>query len=151
MLREHEEHEMPKRLRIFLSLVSAILSGGALWYAWLRYSGTLDQPAPFWWYDRVQPGFIALAGILYLLATILFLLSSSAGWSVLKAGLSIIPLLLFSNLMVFIVRIVQSVLQGNASFFFERVIAQPHKFILIPIIVIALMLLGALGKYESNR
>jgi hypothetical protein len=139
-----------KWLRILLPCLSTIFGGGALWYSWFSYTHLANQ-ADAYWYQWIQPVFIGLTGILCLIATILFLLGSSSGRPVLEFGLSIIPLLLFFNLVILPFRVVQNLIQGNTGFLFDRLLSQPYKLILIPVIVIALIWLEALSKSAKRN
>jgi hypothetical protein len=138
-----------KQELLFLSFVSTILGGGALWYAWLRYNMMLNRP-DLNWYGWIQPMAMALVGILCLSATILLILGKLSGRSVFKAGLSIIPLLLFSNLIILVFRVIQNIIQGRAQSIFDRLFTEPRN-ILIPIVVIALLLLGYLGRNTEDK
>lgn len=144
--------ETLKWLPGLIPLLSLLLGGGALWYTWLRYASLVGQPNTYW-YHWIQPAFFGFTGILCLVAAILFILGKSSGWPVLEMGLAIIPLLLFFNLIVFLFRGIQNLIQGTAGFFFDRLLAQPYKLILIPVIVIILTLFEILnkrGKGSSN-
>lgn len=133
---ENPTSETSRWSLILLPVVSTILGSGALWYSWFRYNSIVNRP-DFQWYNWIQPAFIALMGILCLSATILFISGKSSGWSVFKAGLSIVPLILFSNLVILIFRVIQNILQGNAIPFISRLYVSPlNKAIL----AVALML-----------
>jgi hypothetical protein len=134
---------------ISLSVISATLGSGALWFTWFRYNSLLNRPE-IEWYGRIQPIFFALMGILCLWAAILFVLRKPSGWPVFKTGLSMVPLLLFTNLLILLFRVIQNIFQGNVNFFFERVFAQPYKVILILAVVIALVLLGSLNEKREQ-
>lgn len=152
MNNNHEEkvtNQTPKWLLILLPFISTILGGAALWYTWFRYNGVVNRPE-FHWYSWILPAFMALAGILCLSATLLFILGKSSGWSVFKAGLSIIPLILFSNLVILVFRIIQNIIQGNAKPFFDSLFTQPRNMV-IPMVVIVLILLGYLDKRVKNK
>jgi len=148
----HEENSTsgtPKWLLILRPFVSALLGVSALWYAWYRYTNMAYRPDSQW-YGWIQLALIAMMGILCLSAVALFVSGKSSGSSVFKAGLSIIPLLLFSNLVVLMFRAIQNIIQGNATFFLDRLIAQPQRIVLILIVLIALGLLGSLNE-RANR
>jgi len=143
-------NETSKWLRFLLPLISTALGSGALWYAWVRYNMLMNRTDSYW-YGWIQVALIAFMGILCLSATVLSISGRSSGWSVFKLGLSIVPLLLFSNLVILVFRIVQSIMQGNAKLFFDRLLTQPQKLILIPIVIIVLLLLGALSEQDKHE
>lgn len=142
-------NQTPKWLLNVLPFISTILGGSALWFAWLRYNSMANGPE-FHWYDWIQPAFIALMGILCLWATLLFILGKSSGLSVFTYGLSIVPLILFSNLVILVFRIIQNIIQGNAQPFFDSLFTQPRNMV-IPMVVIVLILLGYLDKRVKNK
>jgi hypothetical protein len=146
---EIQAGETPKRLLPLMSLLSLIPGGAALWYAWLRSGSLMNLPVVHW-YQWVQPALFGLMGILCLLAAILFLLGRSSGWSVFKFGLSIVPLVLFSNLIVLLFRVIQNMLQGNPTFIFDRLVAQPQKILFVLIVLIALGWLGSLNERAKS-
>jgi hypothetical protein len=104
----------------------------------------------FLWYGWIRLAFMLLIGILCLLATILFILGKSSGWSVFMGGLFMVPLMLFSNLVILAFRVIQNIVQGNAQPFFDRLFTQPEN-IAIPIVVITLVLLGFVGRRDKNK
>jgi hypothetical protein len=146
----HVEEKQAKTPRWVLSALALVLGIGSLWFTWLRYESLSSQP-DFYWYNWIQIAGIALLGVLCLWASVLFLWGKSHGWSVFKAGLSIVPLVLFFNLMILLYRVVQNILQGNASFFFERVLSQPYKVILVVVILVALTLLRSLQENKGEQ
>lgn len=146
---EKTSNPTPNWLINMLPFISAILGGGALWYSWLKYNDIVSQSV-FHWYEWIRPALMVLMGILCLLATILFILGKSSGWSVFMGGLSMVPLMLFANLVILVVRLIQNILQGNAQPFFDRLFTQP-KNIAIPIVMITLVLLGLLSKRDKNQ
>ena len=135
ILEEKLSNRTPKWLLI---LISAVVGSGALWFAWFRYSIVVNRPE-FNLYNWIQLAAIILVGILCLSATSLFILGKSSGGSVLKTGLSIIPLLLFLNLIILVFRVVQSIFQGNALSFISRFYVSPlNKAILVLVVIIIL-------------
>jgi hypothetical protein len=146
----HVKEKQAKTPNWFLSALAFVLGIGALWFTWLRYESLGSQP-DFYWYSWIQIAGIALLGILCLWASVLFLSGKSYGWPVFKAGLSIVPLILFFNLMILLYRVVENILQGNANFFFERVLSQPYKVILVVVIIVALTLLGSLQENKREQ
>lgn len=129
--------------------ISALLGGGALWYTWFRYHDLASRSELFW-HEWIRLAFMLLFGALCLAATVLFFLGKSSRWSVFMGGLYMVPLLLVSNLVILIVRVILNIVQGKAQPLFEKLFAQP-KNIAIPIIVIALVLLSILGKADQNK
>jgi hypothetical protein len=147
---ENKQNKASNGSLALLALSSLILGSSALWFTWIRYDRLLNQPGTYW-YNWVQLAGIALLGILCLCAAILFILGKSSGRSVFKVGLSIIPILLFANLMNLVFRNIQSIFRGNTTFFFERMFAQPYKLLLILAVVIALAVLGSLNEKDENK
>jgi len=148
VFQEKESNEKPKGLASLFPLLSPLLGGGALWLAWMRYSALINQSSANW-YQWVQTAAIALVGILCLLATVLVLFDRSSGTAVLKTGLSIVPLLLFANLLVLLARIGQSILEGNAMMFLARLYASPLNKALL-IVVGILIVLSILKETEKQ-
>jgi len=146
----HEEknlHKSPSQL--LPTLVSLILGGSVLWYTWFRYERLINQPVSNW-YSWIQLAMIALIGILSLWAATLFILGKPAARDFFKLGLSAIPILLFINLIIFLVRVFQNILQGNASLFLERLFAQPYRILVILVVVIALIVLNWLNEKSEQ-
>jgi hypothetical protein len=135
---------------ILLALSSLTLGGGAIWWAWLRYED-LARQSDSYWYSWVQLAGMALVGILCLLAAMLFFQGRQSARSVFKLGISIVPIILFANLMILVFHGIQNVLQGDASFFLDRILAQPYKLLFILVIVIALAVLGSLNEKEKQQ
>lgn len=124
---------------IVLALASAILGSGTLWFIWIRYNNSSDR-LDLSWYNWVQLAALALMGMLCLSAALLFITGRPSGWSVFRAGLSIAPLLLISNLVVLFFRVVQNIIQGNGISFLSRLYASPlNKAILAVVIVVILL------------
>lgn len=149
-MNSHDERTLHKRSsQVLLALVSLVLGSSALWYAWFRYERLVNQPDSNW-YSWVQLAMIALIGVLSLWAAILFILRKPAARDFFKLGLSGIPILLFVNLIVFLVRVFQNILQGNANLFFERLFAQPYRILFILVVVIALVILNSLNEKSKQ-
>src|SRR5688572_22303422 len=110
--------ETPKWSRVLLPLISTLLGSGTLWYALSRYNTLLNRPD---WYGWMQVAFIVLVGVLCIWATVLFILGKSSGLAVLKLGISIIPLILFVNLIVLLFRVIHNIMQGDAALFLDRI------------------------------
>jgi hypothetical protein len=141
-------HQTPRQTQVLLAVGSTILGLGALWYAWMRYN-LLAEPDSHW-YGWIQVAAIRFVGLLCIWAAVLFILGKPSALPLLKVGISIVPLILFFNLIVLIFRVIHNLTQGNATLFLDSVFAQPQKFIVIPIIVIALLLLESLMKKIKN-
>jgi hypothetical protein len=99
-----------------------------------------------YWYNWVQTAGIALMGILCLSAALLAIAGSPSARSVFSFGLSIVPIILFTNLMMLVIRGIQNILQGNATVFFDRLFEQPFRILFILAIVIALAVLRSLNE-----
>jgi hypothetical protein len=136
---ENQPRQMPKWSQPSLALVSAILGVGVLWFVWFRYSGISNRPeiSLYHWIQLVS---IALIGILCLSAAILFIAGKPFGWSVLKAGLSIVPLLLFSNLVVLLLRVSQNVMQGHGISLLSRLYASPLNKAIVGVVILLILL-----------
>ena len=132
-----------------LPFISAAIGGGALWYMWFKYLDLINQSG-VQWYEWTRPGFMLVMGTLCLLATILFIMDSPSGWSVFMGGLSMVPLMLFTNLVILGFRVIQSIFQGNAQPFLARLFTEPDNLI-IPIVVIAFILLSSLSKRDTYK
>jgi hypothetical protein len=140
---ENFDHQTPKWLMLLLSL---LVGGGALWYAWFQYGNLMNQPQ-LDWYVWIRPVSMLLVGAFCLVAAVLFILDKASARSVFMGGLSIIPLMLFSNLIVLIFRVVQNIFQGNADPFPVNISASPLKVILnIIIVVIVLSVIQEIKK-----
>ena len=149
----HSESNLDERSKpgsILFLFPSGILGGGALWYAWLRFTSLISRIDADW-YDWINPVMVLLLGFVCLWASLLFIIKNSSAMSIFKLGLSIVPVVLFVNLIILVIRVAIGILQGNAGFFLERILSYPHKALLIPIIVIALLILGVLTKTEEKK
>ncbi|MCR8843503.1 hypothetical protein NQ117_07385 [Paenibacillus sp. SC116] len=134
-------------LQKVIPFLSAFLGGAALWYTWYMYNDNwyaLDFP----WYGWIRVACIGLLGIFCVTASLLLLLGKPSGWNVLKLGLSIIPFMLLSGLIIVGFRGIHY-LFNNSGVFFERLFTDPSNFV-IPIIVVALLLLGKLNQTKSK-
>jgi hypothetical protein len=123
---------------ISLALISTVLGSTALWFTWFRYS-TLSHRPEFQWYEWTQPIFAAVMGILCVSAAVLFLVRKPSGWSTFKTGLSMVPLMLFTNLLILLARVILNIFQGNGPAFVSRLYASPlNKAILVLVILLVL-------------
>ncbi len=140
--RQEKQNDTSRWSLILSAFASALIGGGALWYTWFRYNGIVNQPN-FYWYNGVQLAFLALMGFLCLWATFLFIAGKPSGWTVFKTGLSVLPLLLFTNLVMLGFRVIQSAFQGNAATIISRLYASPlNKAILMVVIILTLLSLA---------
>ena len=121
-------------------LISAVISGVALWYTWFRFNTILalaDSP----WYLWIRPALTGVLGIVFLLATLLFLLGKSSGRSVFKGGLAMVPVILFSNLVIAVVfKLIPSIFNGNAKPFLEHLYTKPLDKAILSVAIIVLLL-----------
>jgi hypothetical protein len=132
---ENLDHQTPKWL---MPLLSLLVGGGALWYVWFQYGNLMNQPQ-LDWYVWIRPVSMFLVGAFCLVAAVLFILDKSSAESAFMGGLSIIPLMLFLNLIVFVFRVVRNIFQGNADPFPASISASPFKVILNIIIVVTVL------------
>lgn len=144
---ESLDNKTPKWLTGMLSL---LVGSGAFWYAWSQYNTLVNQPQ-LDWFAWIRPVLMLLLGIACLVASAFFVIGNPAAWSVFMGGLSIIPLMLFSNLIVLIFRVIQNIVQGNTDPFLSRLSTSPLKVILnIIVVVIALSVIQVIKKRENN-
>jgi hypothetical protein len=143
--------QVPKWLKNLLPLIAAVLGAGALWVARLQYISIMDQPQSEW-YAWIRPVLMGLVGILCIMAAFLFIIGKPSAWSVFVGGLSIIPIMLFSNLVILIFRVIQNVMQGDANPFLSRVSSSPLKVILnIIVVVIILSVIQGIKKSKNDN
>ncbi|SEO61085.1 hypothetical protein [Paenibacillus sp. OV219] len=130
--------QTPKWLLSLAPFLSALLGAGALWYTWTKYHEIVDPPS-FEWYGWIRPALITLVGMFFLLSTLLFIAGKAgAGWSLFVGSISAIPLILFVNLIVLLVRVVIGLFQGEASDLFSKLFATPfNKALLVVAIIFA--------------
>jgi hypothetical protein len=134
----------------WFGMLPLLVASGAFWYAWSQYNYLVHQLQPDW-YAWVRPVLMLLLGISCLVAFILFIMNRSSAWSVFIGGLSIIPIMLFTNLIVLIFRVLYNIVQGNTDAFLSRVSTSPLKVILnIIVVVIVLSVIQAIKKRENN-
>jgi F0F1-type ATP synthase assembly protein I len=99
----------------------------------------------------VRPVLMLLLGVSCLVAFTLFIMNRPSAWSVFMGGLSIIPIMLFTNLVVLIFRVLGNIVQGNTDAFLSRLSTSPLKVILnIIVVVIVLSVIQAIKKRENN-
>jgi hypothetical protein len=147
---ESNSQNVSAKQEVLLCFTSVLLGGAAIWFSWLRFTNLFSRPNVSW-YEWIQPSMVVLFAFLCLVAAILFVLRKPDAVSFFKLGLSVIPLILFINLVILLFRAAASVWQGDAGFILERVLSQPHKFILIPLIIIAWILLDRLSKSKDQK
>jgi len=147
----HNEEQQPRQTSILsliaVTLASAIVGSGALWFTWFRYDSFSNRP-DIPWNHWVQLIFLALMGILCLSAALLFISGRPSAWSVFKAGLSIVPLLLFFNLVVLVFRVIQNILQGNGMSFLSRLYANPLNKAMLGVVLV-FILLSVLKEFKK--
>lgn len=124
---------------VLMTLASATIGGGLLWFVWFRYTSSL-YGVEISWYNWIQLTALALMGVLCLAAGILFLTGKPSGWTLFKTSLLILPLLLFSNLIVFLFRVIQSTVQGNGISLLSRLYASPLNKAILGVILIIIVL-----------
>ncbi|RRJ63474.1 hypothetical protein EHV15_11455 [Paenibacillus oralis] len=147
--RENLAQESPDWLGKTLALLSALLVAGAFWYTWYSYQDWMaGTGVP--WYGWIRLAFTLLIGVFCLAATLLFIMGKRSGWSVFRAGLVLVPVMLASNLIILIIRAVIGVFEGKALPLFEKIFSDP-KSIAVPVIILALALLGALSKKDHKN
>lgn len=112
---ESNTEQTSNRQQILSSLVIALLGVAAIWYAWLRFT-SLATRTEIGWYEWIQPSMMVLFGVLSFWAALLSLLLRPDALFYFKLGLSIIPLILFVNLIILLFRVIAGILQGNAAF-----------------------------------
>ncbi|MBD8498578.1 hypothetical protein [Paenibacillus arenosi] len=147
---EHSTTLFADWMQKVIPVLSVLLGGAALWYTWYMYNdnmNTLDFP----WYGWIRVACIGILGIFCVTAALLLLLSKPLGWNVLKLGLSIIPFMLFSGLVIVGIRGIYYLFNNSSALFerFEQFIMDPSNLV-IPIIVVALLLLGKLNQTKSK-
>jgi hypothetical protein len=143
--------QTPKWLITLFAFIAAVLGVAALWVAWFQYGEILNQPQANW-YVWIRPVLMAVVGILCLVALVLFVAGRPSAWSVLVGGLSIIPIILFSNLVILILRVIQNIMQGNTDPFLSRFSESPLKVILnIIVVVIVLSVIQGIKKSKDNN
>ncbi len=141
----------PKWLINLLPFISGMLSGGALWYTWFTYNNMANEPE-FYWYAWIRLVLMIIMGILCLLATILFILNKPSAQAIFMGGLSMIPVILFSNLVILIFRIIQNILQENIYPFLSRLSTNPFRTILTIIVIILLLsVIDRIKKSQNNK
>jgi hypothetical protein len=145
---EKQPSKTSKWQSILLALTSAILGISALWFTWFLYSGIANR-LDIALYNWIQLASIALMGSLCLAAAILFIIGKPSGWSVFKAGVSIVPLLLFSNLVVLLFRVIQNLIQGNGISLLSRLYASPLNKAILGIVLV-LILLSVLKEAKKS-
>ncbi len=145
---EKQQKENTRLSPIVLTLTSAVLGSAALWYTRVRYDLLANHPDPSW-YNWVQLALIALMGMLCLSASFLFIGGKPSARSVFRAGLSIVPLLLFTNLVVLVFRVLLNIFQGNGAAFLSRLYASPFNKAILGVIFV-LILLSLLKELKKS-
>ncbi|MGI2329035.1 hypothetical protein [Planococcus sp. YIM B11945] len=116
MKKNHEEtySQQPQWVQIALPFASLFLAALAFWYTWSKYTDLINAPEVSWlqWAPRLS--LIAVAGLLFLGSAVLYLLNRQSSWSAFIAGLYMVPVILFVNLIVFLM-VLTGKLFGNAN------------------------------------
>jgi hypothetical protein len=80
------------------------------------------------------------------------MIGNPSAWSIFTGGLSIIPVMLFSNLVILIFRVIQNIVQGDTDPFLSRFSSSPLKVILnIIVVVIVLSLIQGIKKSKNDN
>ncbi|MFY0758022.1 hypothetical protein AB1K32_03950 [Metabacillus dongyingensis] len=108
---EKSKDQPPKWLLPILPFISLALGGASLWFSWFRYTRMVNQFG-FQWYNWIQPVLLVLAGILFFYAALLFIIGKPSGWAILINGISVIPVILFINLVILIGRGIVHLIKG---------------------------------------
>lgn len=137
--------ESPQKLTGLLPLIASITGLAILIYSVSRYNDLLNQSESFW-YHWFQTALVALIGIVCLISAFISVLSKQRmGWQLFIVGLSLFPIILFINLLVFLFDVIQGVLAGETLPLISRLYeSNPAKIILG--IVAALILLSVVKK-----
>jgi len=141
----------PEWMMKLVPVFSLVLGAVAFWYTWSRWqdltSGTEDV-----WYEWARPAWTMAIGIVFLAAAVIYLAGkSAAGWSAFKLGWVLVPVMLFTNLILLLIRVVQGVVQGHAWPIFEKIADHPLKFVTIPAIIIALIIISKLTSSNKSK
>lgn len=156
-----EAHEWPVNL---LPIVSTFIGGGALWYAWFKYSDYINHP-DIGWHQWIQPCLILLLGIICLSATLVFIKNKSSGWRLLGIGLSLIPIVLLLNLFIFVIGLIAKgfgyageVIRGaeespweKMSDFPEAIFSMSPINLILQAIIILLVIVSVTWKMKKKR
>ncbi|AZN43427.1 hypothetical protein [Paenibacillus albus] len=139
----------PKWLLTLAPFLSALLGVAALWYTWIKYHEIVDPPS-FEWYGWIRPAIITLIGMLCLLSTLLFIAGkAAAGWSLFTASIAAIPIILFANLIILLVRVAIGLFQGEASELFTKLFSTPFNKALL-VVAMIFVVRSVLQKFKKR-
>lgn len=138
-----------------LPMISVLAGVLILWVTWFFYQEIYAGPN-FQWYNWLQPALMILAGVLCFIASALLAIRSSAGWEVLWAAISIIPLILALRLVIVIVRFVGFMINwigDNAGHladgtFFDQISLTPLNIANI-VVVAAIVIISLLNRSNN--
>lgn len=94
-------NDAPGWVTTVLPFVSAAAGGLVLWAIWSFYGGL--YPSGFTWYDWIQPALMVLGGLLALAAAPLLAMRKPAGWDLLRAAITLIPVILALRLVIVVI------------------------------------------------
>jgi predicted membrane channel-forming protein YqfA (hemolysin III family) len=124
----------------WLPSVSLVLGSGVLGYAWTFYTDLVRIPETPWHY-WLRLVFIILMGLLCLLAAVISVLGvRKRAMRIFAAALSMIPIILLTNLVILVFRVIQSFIQGNAVPFITRLYDRPLSRVILGIVIILVVL-----------
>lgn len=152
-MEHHRDNELNNLSPGWLRFLCFVLSIVAFGYIWFKYSEIVNSSVSGYdyWYVWIRPALIGLVGILCLLAAILSLAGKRSAPSVLMGGISVILFILLSNLVILVIRVVHRIFAGDAGPVFERIVAEPHKVFLIPLIILVLAMIHSLSKNKKDN
>jgi hypothetical protein len=134
----------------WFGVLPLLVACAAFWFAWSQYDHLVHQPQ-LEWYAWIRPVLMILLGVSCLVAFTLFIAGNTYAWSGFISALSIIPIMLFTNLIVLIFRMLQNIGQGSPDAFLSRLSTSPLKVILnFVVVVIVLSVIQAIKKRENN-
>ncbi|MDF2923847.1 MAG: hypothetical protein K0R57_2761 [Paenibacillaceae bacterium] len=145
---DNSKEQAPQWLQRFFPFISILLGGAVLWYSWYRYQDMGEENPGFPGSEWLKLGLLAIIGVVLLTAAVLHAAGSSSGWPVFRTGLYLIPVMLMINLVILLVSVVYNIFQGKAQPLLKQVFTEPRNLI-IPIVVIAVAVLGSLDKRKS--
>jgi len=93
--------DAPGWVTAILPLVSAAAGGLVLWATWFFYGGL--YPSGFTWYNWIQPVLMVIGGLLALAAAPLLATRRPAGWDLLRAAITLIPIILALRLVIVVI------------------------------------------------
>lgn len=151
--RQHDpvSERISGRLSAWFPIIGLLIGGAALWYTWMEWNHPASTTGlSMYWYAWGRPALFALTGVFCLAGSVMLLAGSRRGKTVLTSGLMIIPVVLFINLIVALVRLAAALVQGQAGPWFSQLLSNP-KSLIVPVVIVALILLGSLSKVEGRK